>query len=105
MEAEVRRLKIELDVYSKTFAELRKKIVEAEDKQRTAESRQRAAEEARTALEAEMADLRKQMQELQSQGTQQPALEDLEQELQQRLDKAREEIRIQWNIDHKVRKL
>ena len=123
MEGEVRRLKIELDVYSKTFVELRKKIVEAEDKHR-------AAERGQAALEAEMADLRVQLEAqvaaaaaatekqaaltaagsaaAEKEATAAAAEEAAaakEDEFQQRLDRLRTELRIQWDLDHKVGRL
>jgi hypothetical protein len=98
MEAEVRRLKIELDVYSKTFVELRKKLVEAEDKQKLAED----------SLEAKIAGLQSQAFERASKEVQTTAV-DLEesareqQDYQQKVERIRQELRIQWDLDHKVK--
>ncbi len=99
----MRRLKIELDVYSKTFVELRKKLVEAEDKQKLAEA-------AQASLEAKIAGLQSEAVERTAQVSKevQTTAVDLEesareQDFQQKVERIRQELRIQWDLDHKVK--
>jgi peptidoglycan hydrolase CwlO-like protein len=93
----MRRLKIELDVYNKTCTALRKKLGEVEAKLGE-------LQQAKASLEAEKTNLQSQL-ESRDKIKATAASEEIrrDEEFQQRTeDRVRQELRIQWNLDHQV---